>query len=565
MSWHAGSQARSITRTASGLVVLVALVGMDAGCAPDPQTDETLVATYRDGAVTATDLERWRVTVGRDTSSADARKDVEELVLVRVLADGAIAHRLDRQPAVAFELRLVEERSLQAAWNRHLAATVRIPADEVEAVLAANPGAFSKPRRVRVHNIYKHFPHGATAEDRAAVRRRMEEIRAELLAGGDFAAIAAAESDSETRYRGGRMGTFGRGELPPALDAVVMGLEKGEVSGILETADGLTILMCDGVFEAEAPGPDEARAKIEANLLRLRRRDNLQRVQEEILDRSGLEIDTAAAIDPVAEGDQVVATFGRHSLTRAELDQLSAARRPAGAPPIPLDEPLVRQTVEAHVVTVLSAEAARDAGLDTEDVRAGIEIQRQRVLATQELRRRVDLRLVEPTDEEIEEHFEAHRGELLHPEEVDLMMVDLAFTDETLRSVHAEATAACDAVASGAASFEEAFRSLASPGGGVAPKRAVTLTPLEIAGYGVEISNAVRGLAPGEVSRPIRRGDRLWVVQLVDRRPARPLGLEEAAPTVRRRLGQERVDALTDLITTEILAEQQISIVGQPG
>ena len=46
----------------------------------------------------------------------------------------------------------------------------------------------------------------------------MEEIRKELLAGADFDELAWRESDSQTRFRGGAMGTCPRACSHPDVD-----------------------------------------------------------------------------------------------------------------------------------------------------------------------------------------------------------------------------------------------------------------------------------------------------------------------------------------------------------
>ncbi|TFG39533.1 MAG: peptidylprolyl isomerase, partial [Syntrophobacterales bacterium] len=48
------------------------------------------------------------------------------------------------------------------------------------------------------------------------------------------------------RAEGGDMGSFGVGELTPAFDRALDGLEEGEISGLVETVDGFHILKMIG-------------------------------------------------------------------------------------------------------------------------------------------------------------------------------------------------------------------------------------------------------------------------------------------------------------------------------
>jgi len=212
----------------------------------------------------------------------------------------------------------------------------------------------------------------------------------------------------------------------------------------------------------------------------------------------------------------------------------------------------------------LAAERARALDLDDEERIATMRVQQQMALATQELRRRVGDRLVDPTQTEVESYYAAHRDDFHHPGEVDLMLIGFSFTDETLLEIHDRARTALDAIDRGTLSFEEArhrYSELAAQGD--APVE--TLTNLELAGYGPAVGKAVNGLAPGEVSRLIRQDDRLWIVKLVGRRPPAPMSFEEAERTARHKLGQQRVDELAAAIERQVVEDAEITLAGDAG
>ncbi len=74
-----------------------------------------------------------------------------------------------------------------------------------------------------------------------AVRSRAAGALAKLQAGEDFFSVLA-EHSADQSAEGGDMGTFGVGELTPAFDRALDGLEEGELSGLVETPDGFHIL-----------------------------------------------------------------------------------------------------------------------------------------------------------------------------------------------------------------------------------------------------------------------------------------------------------------------------------
>jgi peptidyl-prolyl cis-trans isomerase SurA len=85
------------------------------------------------------------------------------------------------------------------------------------------------------------LPEKPSADQVAAVRSTATQALARLQAGEEFFAVLSQYS-ADQRAEGGDMGTFGVGELTPAFDRALEGLEDGELSGLVETPDGFHIL-----------------------------------------------------------------------------------------------------------------------------------------------------------------------------------------------------------------------------------------------------------------------------------------------------------------------------------
>ncbi len=100
--------------------------------------------------------------------------------------------------------------------------------------------------RVRARHILLQFPPGATRSQMDSVRAMAESLRARLMAGEDFAALAREYSqDSGSGPSGGDLGTFGRGEIVPAFEDVVFSLGIGDISEVVETPFGLHLIRVD--------------------------------------------------------------------------------------------------------------------------------------------------------------------------------------------------------------------------------------------------------------------------------------------------------------------------------
>jgi peptidyl-prolyl cis-trans isomerase SurA len=80
-------------------------------------------------------------------------------------------------------------------------------------------------------------------EERADVKRRLEDIRQRVIRGESFSTMAILYSeDPGSARKGGELGFYGRGELYPEFEATAFGLRPGEISDIIETQAGYHFL-----------------------------------------------------------------------------------------------------------------------------------------------------------------------------------------------------------------------------------------------------------------------------------------------------------------------------------
>ncbi len=74
-------------------------------------------------------------------------------------------------------------------------------------------------------------------------RAEADTLMEQLTAGADFAELARETSIDSSRDRGGDLGFFGPGEMIPEFETAAMGLDVGELSGVVETPMGFHIIM----------------------------------------------------------------------------------------------------------------------------------------------------------------------------------------------------------------------------------------------------------------------------------------------------------------------------------
>lgn len=129
-----------------------------------------------------------------------------------------------------------------------------------------------------------------------------QALVAELDAGGDFAELARAHSqDPGSAQAGGDLGWFGLGRMVAPFEAAVVDLDPGETSAPIETQFGWHIVRLIDSRLAEAPGFDEVRGELAAEIQREAVQDHIAAARA----AATVEI-TAEGIDPALIRDQTL-------------------------------------------------------------------------------------------------------------------------------------------------------------------------------------------------------------------------------------------------------------------
>jgi peptidyl-prolyl cis-trans isomerase C len=135
---------------------------------------------------------------------------------------------------------------IQELIDKEVAEKVVIPEKDVKDYYDSHPDSFKQPEQVRASHILMKVDPKVDAQQKAAARKKLEELRQRLLKGEDFVALAREYSEGPSSVKGGDLGYFGRGQMVKPFEDAAFALEIGELSDVVETRFGYHLIKVTG-------------------------------------------------------------------------------------------------------------------------------------------------------------------------------------------------------------------------------------------------------------------------------------------------------------------------------
>lgn len=120
---------------------------------------------------------------------------------------------------------------------------------QLRAYYEANPDEFQSAATAVLEYVF--FSKEPTAQDSSDARADLEDVRAQIVGGADFADEARAWSDDSSAERGGDLGQVKRGDMVPEFEEMAFNTPVGEVSPVFASTFGYHILQVDGIEEVD--------------------------------------------------------------------------------------------------------------------------------------------------------------------------------------------------------------------------------------------------------------------------------------------------------------------------
>ena len=240
------------------------------------------------------------------------------------------------------------------------AEAVEKPGDEeIRAFYDENQEGFAQEETVTASHILIKLDPADDDAAKAAKRERLADLRQQLLDGGDFAALAEANSDCPSGKAGGDLGSFGRGQMVPAFEDAAFSQPVGSVGDIVETQFGYHLIKVTEKNEAKTLDFEEVRERISDILYSQKQQDAVAAYVEGLREAAVIE-----RFDEPASEETLLQLDSEEALPAVETD---AAVEPEAAP-AEAEEAPAEEAVEAAAedTAEAAAEAVEDAAVNLE-------------------------------------------------------------------------------------------------------------------------------------------------------------------------------------------------------
>jgi parvulin-like peptidyl-prolyl isomerase len=261
------------TRYPDGMKYLFLLLGAVTAWGQQAPPGDPVVLTIGSEKITKSQFEDILSTLPQQQRTlgqtpAGRRQLAERLAELEALAQEAKQRKIDQSAKVQTQLKLQADQVLANLVFQDLANSTKPDEASLHAYYDGHKQEWEQVKAKHILIRMKGSPvpvrpdqKDLTDEEALA---KAQGLREKIVAGGDFAAIAKAESDDTgTGQNGGDLGSFPKGQMVPEFDKAVFALEPGKLSEPVKTQFGYHLIM---VSSHDAKAFDDVRGDIEQQM-----------------------------------------------------------------------------------------------------------------------------------------------------------------------------------------------------------------------------------------------------------------------------------------------------------
>ncbi len=215
---------------------------------------------------------------GLDVSDQEVVQAVEEMKKQGEQLNGA-------DPNTTRSVR--EQLTLMRVVDREVRGLIMVADSEMKRYYQEHQDRFAYPEEYQLSQI---LIKPRNPDDLAVAQGRAEALLATLKQGEPFEGLALRFSDGADASRGGRLGLVRQGELIPALEQALSSLQVGQVTGIVETAEGLHIMRVDDKKPRQFRPFEQVKAEIQSLVFQQKTEDQYQLWIADLKNKAYIEI-----------------------------------------------------------------------------------------------------------------------------------------------------------------------------------------------------------------------------------------------------------------------------------
>lgn len=144
---------------------------------------------------------------------------------------------------------------------------LKVTDEQVLRYYEENRSKYQKPEEYRARLILVKVPPSSNAGQRAAFRKKAEDMLQSVAKGADFGDVAFKNSDDASRIKGGDLGPLHFGQMEEEFEALVRKMKPGELSPLQENLQGFYIVKLEERKPPRQIPFDEASGKVRNSLV----------------------------------------------------------------------------------------------------------------------------------------------------------------------------------------------------------------------------------------------------------------------------------------------------------
>jgi parvulin-like peptidyl-prolyl isomerase len=145
----------------------------------------------------------------------------------------------------------LERNTITESYRKTLLAGHGVTEAQAKEFYTGKPDMFKVPEQAHIQYILVKCTDKEPESVRADAKKRAEEAQKRAAAGEDFGALAKLYSQDATAAKGGDIGFFPRGVMPPKFEEIAFSLKPGQVSAVFQTPNGFNVVR---LVEFKPPG-----------------------------------------------------------------------------------------------------------------------------------------------------------------------------------------------------------------------------------------------------------------------------------------------------------------------